>query len=152
MSINVTIRSVIDDLNDKGITVTTSTVLGVMERDYPEEIAEHGSVLAQQAVRNIASRLMTTRDKNEQLALEGMEFPRWLVRKSEAGEFEHVPLKVATLADHAADIEVKANNAEAAMAELRFARTRDAILWSAPGAHDAMLIADAAKALGQAAA
>lgn len=129
--------------NERG--VSPLELAHAVEVRFPELFDAKANELARRALVNQA-RLLLRPTPAEQQQLDGFgDLPKTFTVPDAEGDVRYILLKHATLGDEAADLEVKRLNLVACGAEYRKARRRHNTLWSAPGAHDAMLVTRAAE-------
>lgn len=149
MSMKQLVREYVDQAYELGMDVSPLSIARAIQQQYPQEFAEYSSIAADKGVQALASQVLKAAAGAKQQAFPGMEVPQWFTVPDGEGAFAYRPLRVATLADHSADVEVRRLNAERVMQELAQAQRRDEQLWSVDGAHEDMLISDALVALQQ---
>lgn len=145
--IRTVIREIINTHAENGTTVSPALIEAEVRDMHSDVFADYSVQLAAKGVRDTARDMLTSAARNKQQPFEGMELPSWFTRPDGEGAYDFVPLASATLRDHSADMEVKRKNVDDATAELRIAEDREAMLRSAPGADDDMLVLAAAKAV-----
>lgn len=146
MTTNMTtiLNDLIERAYEQGADTSPAELQRVVERDYPEVYDTYSRVAASNGVKIQAGKLLRQKSHEKQEALPGMNLQRFFTVPDGEGGTVSRSLLSATLADHAADLDIKRKNVEAVTREFVEAQRRNDLLWSVPGAHEAMLVTDAA--------
>lgn len=147
ITIRQAIGMLLEDYAEHGVIVSPARIEADIRDLHADVFGEYAVRLAARGVRDLARDMLTKSARSKQMVFDGMELPSWFTRPDAEGEFSYVPLRIATLADHAADVEVKRANVTAAQRELKIAEDRDAELRSVDGATDDMTVLEAARLL-----
>jgi hypothetical protein len=143
MTIQHLIREVVDKAYEDGVDINSQWISEQIETLYPVEFTEYMLPQARKGIKSEAKRYLEKLSNTKQEALPGFEIPAWLsVPDGEGGHVKR-PARVATLKDHALDLESRAENLRHIQREFDAASQRNSRLWSVPKAHDDMLISDA---------
>ena len=149
MNMNQLVRDYVDRAYELGHDVSPLSIARHIELEYPLEFEEYSTTAARKGVQQVASQVLKAAANAKQQAFPGMEVPQWFTVLDGEGGFAYRPLRIATLADHRADVAVRRTNAERVMQELAEAERRDEQLWSVDDACDEMLVSDALELLQQ---
>lgn len=121
MSIASIVRSVIDEAEAAGRSMTALDVEQLVYADHPNEVESEAVSLMRGRIRDLAQRQLSGRARScTQETLPGFELPRMLVSSLDDGDaLRYIPVRTAAVGDLDAHIGVRQVNLDNCRAEVR---------------------------------